>query len=352
VTTTYIVGNQFNTGTTCISAGNMYSTQINNNVFEDVQTAFLIPAGGTSNYGLISGNWFEKTPSSGFANIVPYQDNTTAPGGFSDNTFSGNRYINAGTYTYGINSAVIENGNLTLTPTNVLGYSNGLSYSITGITPTSTSCAASTTPFNYTVRTQDAVSTATSPGGDFIFRAGIGSNSARYGAFRPYADSQGNLGDASYRWATAYINVVKQTAYTVGTLPSASTSGLGAKAFVSDATSSTFNSTVAATTTTLTGVAITGTAGQFSCTAGTITVGNPIVISGTFGGTGSITGYSNPTIYYVIATNGTTTFTLSTTFGGSAITTTAGTPTGLTYTISSSSNKVPVYSDGTNWKIG
>lgn len=352
VTTTYIVGNQFNTGTTCISAGNMYSTQINNNVFEDVQTAFLIPAGGTSNYGLISGNWFEKTPSSGFANIVPYQDNTTAPGGFSDNTFSGNRYINAGTYTYGINSAVIENGNLTLTPTNVSGYSNGLSYSITGITPTSTACAAYLTPFNYTVRTQDAVATATSPGGDFIFRAGSGSNSARYGAFRPYADSQGNLGDASYRWATAYINVVKQTAYTVGTLPSASTSGLGAKAFVSDATSSTFNSTVAATTTTLTGVAITGTAGQFSCTAGTIAVGNPIVISGTFGGTGSITGYSNPTIYYVIATNGTTTFTLSTTFGGSAITTTAGTPTGLTYTISSSSNKVPVYSDGTNWKIG
>jgi hypothetical protein len=352
VTTTYIVGNQFNTGTTCISASNMFSTQILNNVFEDIQTAFIIPNGGASSYGLIAGNWFERTPASAFANIIPYQDNTIAPGYFANNTFSGNRYVNAGTYTYGINSTVTETGDVTLTPSNISGYSNGLSYSITGITPTSTACAAYLTPFNYTVRTQDAVATATSPGGDFIFRAGTGSNSARYGAFRPNTDNQGNLGDSSYRWLTAYIGVVKQTDYTVGTLPSASTSGLGAKAFVSDATATTFNSTVAATTTTLAGVIITGTAGQFSCTAGTIAVGNAVVISGTFGGTGSITGYLNPTIYYVIITNGTTTFTLSNTFNGSAITTTAGTPTGLTYTLSSSTNKVPVYSDGTNWKIG
>jgi len=79
-------------------------------------------------------------------------------------------------------------------------------------------------------------------------------------------------------------------------------------------------------------VAITGTAGQFSCATTTLTVGQAIKISGTFGGTGSITGYTDPTTYYIIATNGTTTFTLSATSGGSAITTTAGTPTGLTYT--------------------
>ncbi len=82
----------------------------------------------------------------------------------------------------------------------------------------------------------------------------------------------------------------------------------------------------------LAGVAITGVAGQFSCTASTLTLNSPIMISGTFGGTGSITGYANPTTYYIIATNGTTTFTLSTSIGGSALTTTAGTPTGLTYT--------------------
>jgi hypothetical protein len=86
---------------------------------------------------------------------------------------------------------------------------------------------------------------------------------------------------------------------------------------------------------TLSGVQITGTAGQFSCTAASqpLVIGRSIVISGTLGGTGTITGYSNPTTYYIIATNGTTTFTLSTSSGGAAITTTAGTPTGLTYTV-------------------
>ena len=84
----------------------------------------------------------------------------------------------------------------------------------------------------------------------------------------------------------------------------------------------------------LTGVIITGTAGQFSCTAATSTlvVGQPVIINGVFGGTGSISGYTSPTTYYIVATNGTTTFTLSTTAGGSGVTTTAGTPTGLTYT--------------------
>ena len=91
--------------------------------------------------------------------------------------------------------------------------------------------------------------------------------------------------------------------------------------------SSTYN------TGTLSTVAITGTAGQFSCAATTLSVGATVTISGTLGGTGTITGYSNPTTYYIIATNGSTTFTLSASAGGAAITTTAGTPTGLTYTL-------------------
>ena len=87
-----------------------------------------------------------------------------------------------------------------------------------------------------------------------------------------------------------------------------------------------------ATTRNLTTVAITGTGGQFSCDATTLWVGMRINISGTFGGTGSITGYVNtPTTYFIIATNGSTTFTLSTSLGGTAVVTTAGTPTGLTY---------------------
>ena len=85
------------------------------------------------------------------------------------------------------------------------------------------------------------------------------------------------------------------------------------------------------TAATLSGVQITGTAGQFSCTSTYLAVGMNVVISGTYGGTGSITGYTNPTTYRISVTNGSTTFTLTTT-GGSALTTTAGTPTGLTYT--------------------
>jgi len=51
---------------------------------------------------------------------------------------------------------------------------------------------------------------------------------------------------------------------------------------------------------TLSGVAITGTGGQFSCNAATMAVDQQIVISGALGGTGSITGYANPTAYYIV----------------------------------------------------
>jgi acyl CoA:acetate/3-ketoacid CoA transferase alpha subunit len=99
----------------------------------------------------------------------------------------------------------------------------------------------------------------------------------------------------------------------------------------------------------LSGVAITGLAGQFSCTAAPITlvIGQALTISGTFGGTGSITGYTNPTTYYIIATNGSTTFTLSATQGGTAITTTVGTPTGLSYKYAPTTLNVTAFSSGT-----
>lgn len=78
------------------------------------------------------------------------------------------------------------------------------------------------------------------------------------------------------------------------------------------------------------GVSITGTAGQFAFTGSGLAIGQFVTLTGTYGGTGSITGYTNPTTYYVSATNGTSTFTLQTT-AKAAIATTAGTPTGLTY---------------------
>jgi len=76
-------------------------------------------------------------------------------------------------------------------------------------------------------------------------------------------------------------------------------------------------------------VNITGSNGQFSCISGSLYVGQAIVVSGANSGSGIITGYTNPTTYYVIATNGSTTFTLSASVGGAAISTTAGSTTGL-----------------------
>jgi len=92
---------------------------------------------------------------------------------------------------------------------------------------------------------------------------------------------------------------------------------------------------------TLSGVAI-GSSGSFTCSASpvTLTVGTLITIAGTNTGTGSITGYSNPTSYYIISTNGSTSFTLSTSYGGSAISTVSGTAVGLSFTVTPA-NSIP-----------
>jgi hypothetical protein len=92
-------------------------------------------------------------------------------------------------------------------------------------------------------------------------------------------------------------------------------------------------------TATVAGAAIADTIGTFTCTSNAfLAVGQTITLSGTYGGTGSITGYANPTSYLVAtATGGAGTVTgfKITNLDGSAVTTTSGTPTGLTYTISS-----------------
>ena len=75
-----------------------------------------------------------------------------------------------------------------------------------------------------------------------------------------------------------------------------------------------------------------GLNGSFTCTASNFNIGDAIYISGSITGTGTITGYSSSgTTYYVIATNGTTQFTLSDTLGGAAITTSVGTSIGATF---------------------
>jgi hypothetical protein len=85
----------------------------------------------------------------------------------------------------------------------------------------------------------------------------------------------------------------------------------------------------------LTSVVIDGTDGEFTCDAAALAVGDRVTITGTLGGTGTITGYVSGTVFKVSAITGTspnvTGFTL-TDEAGVAIVTTAGTPTGLTYT--------------------
>jgi hypothetical protein len=94
------------------------------------------------------------------------------------------------------------------------------------------------------------------------------------------------------------------------------------------------SSSVLSAGTTLGTVAISGTGGQFTCANATLATGDRVQITGTLGGTGSITGYTTGTVYKVSAVTGTspsvTGFTLTDEEGG-AIVTTAGTPTGLTY---------------------
>jgi len=84
-------------------------------------------------------------------------------------------------------------------------------------------------------------------------------------------------------------------------------------------------------TPTLSGVIITGTAGQFFCSNASLFVGMQITISGTLTGSGGIVNYPVTSTYKISATNGYNTFTLQT-LGNVALATTAGTTTGLTFT--------------------
>jgi len=85
------------------------------------------------------------------------------------------------------------------------------------------------------------------------------------------------------------------------------------------------------TAVTLGSVAVANTAGWFTANASTFTTGQIINVSGTLTGNATITGYVDPTVYYVVDTNGTTTFQLAASEGAANIVTVAGNTRGLTF---------------------
>jgi hypothetical protein len=90
------------------------------------------------------------------------------------------------------------------------------------------------------------------------------------------------------------------------------------------------------TAVTLANVAVANTAGWFTANASSITVNQVVTASGTLTGNATITGYTNPTNYYVVDTNGTTTFQLAATQGAANIVTVAGNTRGLTFSLAAS----------------
>ena len=85
----------------------------------------------------------------------------------------------------------------------------------------------------------------------------------------------------------------------------------------------------------LANVAIANTAGGFTSNAANIVVNQMVTIAGTLTGSGTISGYTDPTNYFVVSTNSANAFVLSSTLGGANIVTTAGNTRGLTFTQSS-----------------
>jgi len=119
---------------------------------------------------------------------------------------------------------------------------------------------------------------------------------------------------------------------TAGTSVKAVTTAGGVSTLQVDCPRAVSVTTSTAAASTLASVVIANTTGgiTFTSQAGLVT-GQRLTISGTLGGTGTITGYTNPTTYILTAVTATSA-TLTTT-AGAAVVTTAGTPTGLTYTL-------------------
>ena len=119
---------------------------------------------------------------------------------------------------------------------------------------------------------------------------------------------------------------------TAGTSVKSVTTNAGVAALLVDVPRGIRVTTATAAAATLASVVIANITGGITFTSQSGLVANQrLTISGTLGGTGTITGYTDPTTYILTAVTATSA-TLTTT-AGAAVVTTAGTPTGLTYTL-------------------
>jgi len=125
------------------------------------------------------------------------------------------------------NTIYPRNSSTDLTLQTRTSYSTNIVFKSTGTTPTET--ARMNTSGHFLLGT-------TTDNGHFTIAGNV----------MPEADNTRNIGSASFRFANGFFGgYVRSGSYTVATLPSASTAGAGARAFVTDATATTFASVVA-----------------------------------------------------------------------------------------------------------
>ena len=206
----------------------------------------------------------------------------------------------------------------TVTPTGSLGTNTLASVTVTGTSGTF-SCTATTGLY-----VNQPITVSGTPTTNTLVSPAITSSSGTFSCTATTGLAVGQPVAVTGAYGTNTLASVAVTGLS-GTFSCTATTGLvvGQPVYVTG--------TVAATT--IATVAVTGVAGQCSVTPaltnGGLYIGMPIKVTGTL--TGTATGINTNTTYYVVTTDGVSTFTLSATYGGTAIATTAGTTTGLVF---------------------
>jgi hypothetical protein len=173
------------------------------NVFEDLSKCYYAITGSQLFASTFIGNWFEQV----YKNLTIFDnlftgstntciENAVRPGGM---TITDADKMIPSQFALG-GGARMTTGGFRICNFNA---SEGQIVNSAGVLPAAAT-ANFTAATNYTVATQAGNANQTSLGGDFIVKTGAGSNGQRKGAFRPFADNDTQIGDASFRWSVVY----------------------------------------------------------------------------------------------------------------------------------------------------